>query len=1130
MKRKKMARQTLGELLGKQKESESQVAASLLVPREQPGGLGVPFLPQEDIIPRVILGVYAQGLMTENQLHTSMYVVPHPPGLETGILSTEGNDVYTVPERFPGDEENDPIENFKATSTGFFQTSQGKATTFDAFTKNSRGELPEGVRTGHDLLSKEGVNSIPPAKPSDRKGYKDDTHYGQVDATKRPIAAALHDTLVALNKYTPTQESPFLDYSEKGDSAFVKGLYSIQRDLGAFDKDAESLSIAELRKVGGELLFKAQSISAADSRTLMNNFTDDGGYGFTTDLMVLIPHLTQIGGGTVDVSNLKARVRKGSEILATGQDDLIAVQSFETTFGFGQPSASGSDTLISPMNGTSNGTMNSPVEPFDGVFPAGMALPVVYSIIVVGLFGQWILPSVISGLKDTEGPSVKDPTKPWTMSLGRNYEVDDSFTNGILELLGLPRTNGGSFFGAMMAGLMLFYGLEAPVSPFSTFGPDFINTALNLIYSPGYYLVMVKGILRDMATILNTISNLGNLFDSGIFGAITSLFTSFEVILKSYTFRFFMVMTRVGDQAIKYMLRPGLDGHGGKAITYDKQKEIAILDPSLHRTALSRFHKSPGEVKSPLSLTLQHGAFLPSTTNDLIPGVEPLIASDFGEKALEKSYGLYTQVDAINRLGAEVVDAIESKIDSEYVPFSIQDLRTNEIFSLPAFITSISDDFSVQHATSHGYGRTDPVYAHSKTTRSINLVFNLVSMNEEDHSYMYHILNKLVSMCYPQRDGGIPRKQGAGPGAQYFIQPFSQTPIASPIIRLRLGDLIKTNKSSLALEKLFGGTEILQLKGDIKAEEIQVKTEELSKSYAESRKKIVEKRREKLAQWNSGNPEVKGKVFIPQGTQMYVKSKDEQWYSFETLVGFETKVTKAFATKGPRKTYTLQSGETSVQDTIFEVEIPKDKKEVSAIGGKALASAAKEAESSGGLAAIFGGGDSSIKGYILPSSCTPIWFDDYLDPKGEAVTGVKAVEDIEQFLNTETNPVARSFLQSSPGKGLACVITTLSLSYEGALWGTGNGDDLTAPMRVQINMSVAPIHDAPLGLNSRGDIFAPSHPVGFYSPGTGPNSTTSMGDSARKTKLLDAYQKAKKNAVIYTDKELSDPSKSDALI
>ena len=153
--------------------------------------------------------------------------------------------------------------------------------------------------------------------------------------------------------------------------------------------------------------------------------------------------------------------------------------------------------------------MNSPAEPFDGVFPAGMALPVVYSLLVVGLLGQAI-PRVIQGITSPDQMMISDPTNPSTMNLGRNYPAEDEIGHQILELFGLPRDFGGGFFSSIMAGLMMFYGLDAPITPFSSFTTDFIKSLINVIFAPGYYLIITKGILRDTASIVNAFTNFQN--------------------------------------------------------------------------------------------------------------------------------------------------------------------------------------------------------------------------------------------------------------------------------------------------------------------------------------------------------------------------------------------------------------------------------------------------------------------------------------------------------------------------------------------------------------------------------------------------------------------------------------------
>ena len=74
---------------------------------------------------------------------------------------------------------------------------------------------------------------------------------------------------------------------------------------------------------------------------------------------------------------------------------------------------------------------------------------------------------------------------------------------------------------------------------------------------------------------------------------------------------------------------------------------------------------------------------------------------------------------------------------------------------------------------------------------------------------MWFKINKLVTLLYPQYTKGRTVKgQSGGDGESSFVMPFSQIMAGSPMIRLRIGDVIKTNYSRFNLSRLFGlGTE-----------------------------------------------------------------------------------------------------------------------------------------------------------------------------------------------------------------------------------------------------------------------------------------------------------------------------------
>lgn len=1065
------------------------------------------------------LNKYGQTVVNQNKIKPSSSDT-EAPALDSGEIKQDSSYIDSLPNNSNAKGNVRDTPSVLMGTSNYLFTTEGAELEKLKFTKNSLAPVGEEVLTGHSLLASEGtggkVGSVLEQRGQDLNSNQ---HYAAPDESTRPIASAVYNMLVGKNMYHPSSESPFVDYSKKGEAA-LKHLFSHQNKLGEFDPQAKTLSVKELGKVALEILLEAQSESALKT-SLADTFSDKGRYGELYTNMVLFPHATQAGFGTVGVANLRARVRKGTELGFSGQDDLLLIESFESILGVGSGGEpEGHRGLAFIKNGTSYGTMNSPVERFAGAFPTGMIMPVVYSVLLVGMFGVFI-PSLITGLKSAGLPVIKDPENPETLALGKN--IPRSRDNGIeelLESLGLTRLESTGGWSSVMAGLMLFYGFQKPLSPTTLLSTDLISLFMNIFRSPGYYLVITKRLLSDTSNVVQTFSDAGSAFGSNntsFFEMLESTLNAIESITSSFVFKFFVRMAQTGAQAIKGYSYPGMDGHGSQAIPLEDQRNIVKLNPK-NRMALSRIHSSPETAESPLSLRRHVSALLPSIVSSRM-GLLEMTAEEVGDADLE--LGPVLEKDAVSRITPEFIDAIEGRIDAEYVPFSIQDMRTNEIFSLPAFITSITDDFSIQHGQTHGFGRTDPVFVHSKTNRSINLVFNIVSMNKEDHQYMYYIVNKLVAMCYPQRDRGLIRKTSD----QIFAQPFSQIPVGSPVIRIRLGDLIQSNKSSYAMEKIFGGKEILTLDGGTKVEEIESKSAEKRKKEAEYYANLSSKRANVLEWFKTGDESVlEQKIVVPAGTTVSVqKEGDDGYISFISQVDLHTTIIGSLVTKAPPGAPTFKPGEAKEQ-TIWKIdlsEVTGDTQKAIAYGGKTLASNVYKSKGTDfSLAAIAsalgGGGGKKVYGVITRGTKIRLLNEDLSLTSPMDSSG--GLDKVNNFLSSETNPVVRSFSKSSAGKGLAGVITQLSFTYDGAIWGTGedaSSQGLVAPMRIQINLGFSPIHDMPLGIDYTGDLIAPSHPAGFYSK----KSLEETPETLRK-KLEDVVKRTPKPS----DDSLEDPT------
>jgi len=163
-----------------------------------------------------------------------------------------------------------------------------------------------------------------------------------------------------------------------------------------------------------------------------------------------------------------------------------------------------------------------------------------------------------------------------------------------------------------------------------------------------------------------------------------------------------------------------------------------------------------------------------------------------------------SDVDGKLRISAETVRSIESALDAEYMPFYFHDLRTNEIISFHAFLDDITDSYTANYNSTSGYGRIENVQTYKDTKRSVACTFHIVGMNPQDFDYMWWQINKLTTMVYPQWSKGRELSGKINDSDFKFTQPFSQIPTATPVIRLRVGDLIRSNYSRFNLKRIFG--------------------------------------------------------------------------------------------------------------------------------------------------------------------------------------------------------------------------------------------------------------------------------------------------------------------------------------
>lgn len=362
------------------------------------------------------------------------------------------------------------------------------------------------------------------------------------------------------------------------------------------------------------------------------------------------------------------------------------------------------------------------------------------------------------------------------------------------------------------------------------------------------------------------------------------------------------------------------------------------------------------------------------------------------------------------RLSAELVEKLETHLDKEYMPFYLHDTRTNEIISFHAFIETISDSFTQSTNPQSGFGRMDDVHHFVKATRSIRVSFVVVATSKEDYDLMWYQINKLVAMCYPQWSKGY--KLDPDPDNDSSTEyPFSQVPTASPLVRMRLGDVIKSNYTKQNVSRLYGAENAMNINDPL---------------TDNAKNKLIGNKITNLK-----NYLIPGIYkFTPPGFNPFSPTSSDRYINLKDY-------TEAIISK---------QKENYVE---VEVENPETKKKI-----KIVADAYSIVEKNITHLSVNEANAQALK---------------------KVITNAKKV-----FFNTEDegviNPIIASY-ESALGKGLAGFITNLSFDYfSNATWEIA--DESKAPKTVKIDISFAPIHDIPLGLDSDGMLRAPAYNVG----------------------------------------------------
>lgn len=479
----------------------------------------------------------------------------------------------------------------------------------------------------------------------------------------------------------------------------------------------------------------------------------------------------------------------------------------------------------------------------------------------------------------------------------------------------------------------------------------------------------------------------------------------------------------------------------------------------------------------------------------------------------------------IYRISKTSLDEIESIIEKDYIPFSLHDLRTNEVLKFHAFIDSISDSYSANYNEMGGFGRLEKIKTYSNTTRSINVSFKLAAMSFEDHSEMWYAINKIVSMLYPQWSRGVAARNFFSDDIRSTISsdekvveavtnklleiknlyktPFSQIPSNSPMIRLRIGDLITSNYSKYQAAKLFGFEPKLYnanatVKGKIKSSDIIEAIKKMLTSYFGDRVfyKYIEQTIKKAR--------INDELLVPTiYTNILTATRGGNCFNIKSTSKVPkeefdfSEGTNNFTVAFSQKTYALfdinieiaGAGLTSPFPS-YIVKFDKEK-----FNYTMKSNIEDQANSTGVLPVPYEGiknfnksaGDFSIQKQLINLISQAA--KQQSKEKSQQTTQATKLEDKlnlqDKFLKSEiedpagtikiNNPIIKAF-ESNMGKGLAGFITSFNIDWDQSVWEISPKN--RAPKIVTITLGFSPSHDIPLGLDHRGNLRSIAYAVG----------------------------------------------------
>lgn len=781
-----MARETLKSFLSKKGKTADSISYTL---KEAPDGLGLDPNTGEELIDFVneaegLLGDYLNHIIGES---SNDYKIK--PGNQRADSSNRGHDLTIA-------------DNQGAEKVFVKQGTQLKSALNSYSNSNQFNNAGESLDF---LIDKVGKNFSNHEKLKEIKGQNLDSS-GRIT----PKAEGEDNKIVQATQKVFKQNNRFANIGDDKQKAFMSedkdvsrfesgedssGTLKISRTFGEYNKDKNIVSIDSLKKLGASLLLKSSGFSKGESPGTSDDPDD-----------IIINQLTSnninenSGFKKTSVDDLRAKNAKGfpqdvyGNSLRQGREDLNPLD----------PEAENSKSYGSSYN-TEFQFSNKNLRLHQ--------IEAAISLLALSKIAKTFFETFINLIRENDRISLEKSAQNFvtdnktadigTYMLGEASRLPSSkiaftMTNNIL-------TNTlHNYADCVDRGLKVILGNTSNPTKESVVG-----SKTSVSESPGFWLAVSRSVLK---TFDQTIKKYGNGTLEGIDSA--SLPLVYRDILETNKFiQFYNVMAIVGDASLTAS-NGVVPGVGEDNITHHRDVDEIPDTRAIPGKSKKNLGSKKGYKNNKLSWgqgETQSAYLLPANIiraglklNNVVYGANPTRGL-LGSGLVKNTYtGLDTE-GSYNRIPNQVVKVIEDRLDAEYVPFYIQDLRTNEIISFQAFLTDLTDSISSKFNSTSGYGRLDQVQTYDSTSRTISVGFNLMATNKEDFDEMWYKINKLTTLLYPQWTPGTLVSNGDGPtGTSTFYQPFSQVMGASPIIRLRVGDVIKSNYSRFNLARTFG--------------------------------------------------------------------------------------------------------------------------------------------------------------------------------------------------------------------------------------------------------------------------------------------------------------------------------------